>query len=181
MGGVNTDPIAKIANTQSSMADQYKAWGGEDKATSQAMLSQPIARINKLMAGDRSTMADAALPAMSGIESQYKQGRESIYSGVPKGSMQDMALKGAELWKSNAVSSAINAPFTNSFGQAFQLGSALTGQSLGAASGALSGQELAAGAQSDIMNAQAKKKADTLGFVGQMANVAGKVATAGMA
>jgi hypothetical protein len=171
---VDLGPMEAIGARQFGLSNLYRGWGLEDRATSQSLLSQPIDRYQNLMAGNRSTMADAAMPKIPGIESQYRTGRESIYSTVPKGSRQDAALQGANLWKANAVSDATNSAFTEGNKSSLTLAAQLSRQGLEAETGALGGLKVGAGAEKEVVDYKAKEKEQLLGALGGFANLAGQ-------
>lgn len=198
MGGPKIQPSQNLANQQVGVSQEELALAREDRARrdqliqpavdvykSQIDLQNPaIDFLKRLTSGDSSAVTTAAAPILSQITRQFQGAEESVYSNAPRGAARDFALSQIPVQQADSTAQALSAPITGAYSTLLNLGQSATDKLANVASGfgsfslqevgaGLRAQEGAAGTLNNVMQAQAARKAATMGFLGNLAQAGG--------
>jgi hypothetical protein len=181
MGGGKSDAEKQQEQlTQQKMQQDQQLYDWSKARTDKmdALMSPAISFAQAIASGDPTKTMQAAAVPLGNIASGFKATKENIYDTIPSGAARDFALAGAERDKQSQTASTLNQSFLQSLNTLFNAGGQQGQfglQQLGA--GLRAGESAMQGNQS-LMQADAQRKATTMGFLGSLAGTAGKVGTA---
>lgn len=194
MGGGNSAQNSETANAglQTKYGEQQAGLSTGYNQQSQQMLGQfnqlnqpSIDYYKAITSGNPAAALSAVAPQIGNVATQTQQAMGNIRNTVPQGAGRDVAMAQAQLGQGSQDAALLNNAFTGALqGEQGLAGQALGGglQEQGATLSALAGATSSLGASNQAYNnidqAQAQRKAATMGFLG---DVVGAGATVGAA
>ncbi len=180
MSGPKTKPSEQLAQWQMGVGKEAVGWSEADRAKRDALLQPAIDFYTGAAKGGPQLFASMA-PAVTQFSQGEKAAKERIMSEVPRGAGQEFALSQLPIQTSTAVGQTMGQTYLGAFDKLAGLGSGYGSFSLAELGGGLRAGEGAGQTQNTVMQAQAAKKAATMGFLGDMAKAAGGVGAAAVA
>jgi hypothetical protein len=183
-------PQVATAKWQQNQGEQLASLAAGKEALAQSLFQQPIDRARKLASGDPSTVAQVMAPTYKLFEDANTSARATIFDSVASGAGRDFALSMMPAQKTGKIAEATNAAVGSGFEELTKQAKTMAdwglqeqGASLRAGEGgaqtyssAASILNSAAGTQSQVAQAEAAKKAATMGFLGDLGGaVAGPI------
>jgi len=152
----------------------------EDRARRDALTAPAIDYYGALATGDPEKITEALSPQISLIDQRYQQARKQMESLLPAGPLRDSAIARLERDRAANLGGLYTGQIVSSLDKLANLGSGFGSFSLNELGGGLRSLEGAAANNRNLMQAQAAGKQATMGFLGDLAQVGGAVATGGI-
>lgn len=172
-------------NTQNTIAQGQLALAQQQQTESEGVLNTVSPGLSAaenyylaLSSGDPMKIQTAIGPAVSGIQSQTEQAKQSILSSTPRGGAQTLALQQADISKAGQVGNLETQAYTGSFPALASLFQGGAGISVSEIANAISSAQGASQTEAAVGNEQAEGKASTMGFLGSLAGAGGSLGAA---
>jgi hypothetical protein len=123
--------------------------------------------------GNKAANTAASAPAIANITQGAQSAQENIYSQVPAGPAQQLALAENQMGKSQQIASTQNQTYQGALQSLASIGSGLGSFSLQELGASLSGAGGAAATGQGVLNTQTQQKASTLNALGSLAGAGG--------
>lgn len=175
MRGPNTKPSEQLAQKQAGWGEEQMGYMREDRVRRDLLTQPAIDFYTSLVSGDQKAMNLALAPIKTQTADFYKQARENVMNTAPRGAGQEFALAQLPITAASTEASSLYPLVSGGFDKLANIGSGYGSFSLAELGGGLRAGEGAGQTYGNVMNAQAQKKAATMGFLGDLAGAAGSM------
>ena len=173
MGGANTKPERALATQQQGVMSGEVANAGQDRSQMFSILNPVIGFEQGLTSGDSSKVTEAAAPLLAQFTQQFAGAKQNLQDTAPRGAGRDFAASMLPVEQGNATAGALSNAVLGGFGNLTNIASGLGQYGLGELGAGLRAGEGASQSNQVIMDAQSKKHAATMGFLGDLVKSAG--------
>ncbi len=196
MGGGNSAQNSETANAglqtqygqqQQGLSTGYNQLSQQQLGQATALNQPSIDYYKAITSGNPAAALSAVAPQIGNVATQTQQAMGNIRNTVPEGAGRDVLMGQAQLGQGAQDAGLLNNAFTGALqgeqglaGQALGAGLQEQGATLSALAGATSSLGAANQAYNNIDQAQAQRKAATMGFLGDLVGAGGAVASAGI-
>ena len=183
MGGPRKSDLEaqrQLAATQTGVMNRQLDMAEEDRRQRRTLQQPFIDFTNSILSGDYGAATKAAAVPIGQISRQSKLAQEQIYSDVPAGAARDLALAEVSRDRRSQTADFMNRAFMSGLQGLTGLGSESGQFGLQETGAGLRAGEAAGTTRNNVMQADAARKAATLGFLGNLAGAAGMAAGGGM-
>jgi hypothetical protein len=176
MGGVKVDPAKQLAESSKQLSQELLGMFKEERGRGMELISPLIERSQRLISGQPGETMSVLAPEIASLEQGYRAARQSIFEGTEPGAARQLALSGLEQQRAAQIGGLKSGITQQAYNTLAQVGSNLASFGLQEAGAGLQSMDIARATYGDIMQAQAARKASTMGFLGDLVRSAGTVA-----
>lgn len=178
MQKVRTDPAKELAETSKGLSKQLLEFFTEERKKGLDLIEPLIRRSEKMISDQPGEVLAALSGEIAPMEFGYTGARGRIMESTEPGAARNFALALLEKERGAEIGKARSGLISGAYQTLAQIGSNLASYGLNELTGSLQSLDIARAGYGDIMQAQALARAGTLGFLGQLARIAGGIAGA---